>query len=86
MAHRAALHMKKGKTWLLHMNENKGSTVVRRKEALAADRYGDGGNMSGFDPRGLGRYEVPCGISLHSYPLDIVDYFGHYFLPVEKAA
>ncbi len=85
MADRAALHMKKGRTWLLHMNGKRRSTLVRRGDALVPDQYGSGALMSGFDPHGLAREDTPCGISLHAYPLDIVDYFGHYFLPVEKA-
>jgi hypothetical protein len=30
--------------------------------------------------------EIHYGVELPAYPMEVVDYFGHYFLPVEKAA
>jgi hypothetical protein len=76
MAKRAVLHLKKGKTWLLHTGNRNRSLVRKNGGVFVPDDYGDAGLSAGSS----------YGINLHAYPLEIVDVFGHYFLPVEKAA
>jgi hypothetical protein len=47
-----------------------------REEVMYPDEYGM--DMSADD--------LHYSFELPSYPLEIVDYLGHYFLPAEKAA
>jgi hypothetical protein len=88
MAKKTVLHLNKGRTWLLHTVGKKRISGSRSLEALVTDQYGDVSGLSLGTPPDEGALskDVQYGISLHPYPLEIVDYLGHYFLPVEKAA
>lgn len=82
MAKRAVLHLRKGSTWLL----NRGGKQRRSSVVFVADQYrAEPAESVGAGPE-AGAGGLHYGIDLHSYPLEIVDYLGHYFLPVEKAA
>jgi|WetSurMetagenome_2_1015567.scaffolds.fasta_scaffold1408460_1 hypothetical protein len=83
MAERA---LKKEKTWLLHTGGKKRNPADPGRVVFLPDQYGDAALMSGGASLNAITGDVRYGIDLHSYPLEIVDYFGHYFLPVEKAA
>lgn len=68
-------HVRKGSahTGVRGRNTSPGSY---RKEAMYPDEYEM--DMSADD--------LHYSFELPSYPLEIVDYLGHYFLPAEKAA
>jgi hypothetical protein len=88
MAKRPVLHLHKGRSWLLHRG-GKGTVPAGPGERVfVPDQYGEAAWLSDEtrqDGDELFR-GVQYGIALHSYPLEIPDYLGHYFLPVEKAA
>ncbi|HNY65132.1 MAG TPA: hypothetical protein PKM41_06810 [Deltaproteobacteria bacterium] len=88
MAKKAVLHLKKGRPWLIHMGGKKRRSMIWNDKAPLPEEYGEDSGLSACAlPLSEARAgDSRCGIALHPYPADIVDGFGHYFHPVEKAA
>jgi hypothetical protein len=91
MKKRSALHIMKGRARLIHGKGSRGGSLPvndRSAGALIPDQYGQDDRLSWLEQQGEQSPgdDIHYGIVLHSAPPDIVDYFGHYFRPVEKAA